>query len=283
VLKTVCIDQGAFRSVELHALVSTPDVRFVVTDAALMEMCKNIETWERSVEMKFEYLARVPDRVVFVPGNGENMTSEREAEQPHTLESLIHWETTGWLRDLLSEIASGRKGSAFQMMIDNIAEANQTAQQQYLDHEDNRDRLLGLIETFLGKEGYSEEFRCRLRSHEVEEPDYIAAVSQATATVLTQVSGPWSPALLHKLLDARAYSMRWLWLRVEAVTHWIAMGGSDSAKAKALTNDEIDSQYVTIGSYCYALLTKDNRARQKDVRLRAALAMKAPWHEPLVA
>lgn len=276
-VRTVCIDQGGFRSAELQVLVATPDVRFVVTDAALMEMCKRIETWERSVEMKFEYLANVPDRVVFVPGNGENMTGERAARRPHTLGSLIDHETTIWLRALLSEIAAGRKGPAFQKMTDHIHEANQLAQEHHFDHEDNRRRMLGLIETFLGKQGYTEEFRQRLRAKLVGESEYVASVSNAAAMVLHGVSTPWPPELMHKLLDARSYSMRWLWLRVEAVTHWLAEGGSDHAKATSLTNDEIDSQYVIVGSYCDELLTKDNRARQKDARLRAAVTQEAPW------
>lgn len=99
--------------------------------------------------------------------------------------------------------------------------------------------------------------------------------------VLSHASGPWSPALMRRLVDARGYSARWLWLRVEAVTHWLAKGGREHVKAAALTNDEIDSQYVVIGSYCDGLLSKDRRACQKDARLRAAVALEMTWDEAL--
>lgn len=245
-----------------------------------MEMCKTPANWEGSVRAKFEYLARVPDRVVFVPGNGECMQSEWKAKMPHTLETLIDENTTRWLRNLLSEIADGTRGAAFQTMFDNIDEANRVAQQQHLDHDDNRNRLLELIDTFSTR-GYTEDFRKRLRANRVGDDEYIASVSGAAAMVLTQISTSWPPELMRMLVDTRAYTLRWLWLRVEAVTHWLAMGGSENANAPSLTNDEIDSQYVVVASYCDELLTKDTRAGQKDERLREALRLEAPWDQGL--
>lgn len=279
-MQTVCLDQNQFRSQKLRLLIEQSDTRFVVTDAALMEMCKSATDWKRTVLRSLEYLSRVPERVVFVSGNGECMTMERTDQAPLTLDRMIDSAATSWLQNLLVEVAHGTEGPSFRQMIDNFDEAHRSAQQGHLNHDENRDRILQLVETFVSADGgYTPAFHKALRAKRVSEDSYVANVSKATAMVLQSISSDWPPSLMRTLADARAYTIRWLWLRVEEVTHWLRDGGLDSALASNLTNHEVDNHYIVAGSYCDELLTSDGRAGEKDRLLRKALALDSPWEQ----
>ena len=43
----------------------------------------------------------------------------------------------------------------------------------------------------------------------------------------------------------------------------------------------IDNHYLVAGSYCAKVVTTNERMREKDRRLRAALAIADPWHMDL--
>ncbi len=274
-MRTVCVDQSGFRSVELERLVKDMDCRFFVTDAALMEMCKSNADWEPILRRSLKLLSSVPERVGFVQGNGECMTAELSTRKPITLDEIVYDEATHWLRGLLAEVANESAGPGFQSMAANIVEANRYAQQQNLNHDENRERLVELVDTF--RHGYSTIFQQRLRANEVSEEEYVAVVSHAATLVVNDDSMSWPEGTMRALVEARSYTARWLWLRVETVTNWLAKGGIESARADRLTNGEIDNHYLVVGSYCDQVISQDNRAMEKDRRLRAALALDVPW------
>jgi len=274
-MRTVCVDQSGFRSKELARLISQTDDRFVVADAALMEMCKSTAHWERTLRRSLELLSTVPDRVWFVLGNGECMTAELSTQQPITLDAIVSDEITEWLRSLLVEVANTDSGPAFQLMAANIEEANRDAQRQHLNNAENRARLVGLVDTL--RHAYSSSFQQRLRAGGVSEEEYVQVVSHATTLVVDDESMSWPEGATKALFDARSYTARWLWLRVETVTSWLAKGGIESARPDRLTNSEVDNYYLAVGSYCDQFVSDDRRALEKDRRLRAALAIDVPW------
>jgi len=255
--------------------MKSTDDHFVVTDAALMEMCKSNTEWEQTLRRSLKHLSSVPSRAHVVLSNGECMTAELSNGMPLTLEAMMSDEKTTWLRNLLVEVAEDRTGPAFELMNANILEANQSAQQQHLNHEANRETLVGLIETF--RHTYSAEFLQRLRANGVSEEELVAIVSHAVTEVVNDASMSWPNGTTAALVEARSYTMRWLWLRVEAVTTWLAKGGIENARPDRLTNHEIDNHYVAVASYCDQLLTEDRRAIEKDQRLRTALKLEDPW------
>jgi hypothetical protein len=276
-MQNVCIDQSAFRSDELRRLVEQTDDRFIVSDAALMEMAKSNTDWETTIRKSLRSLSEVPDRVLFVPGNGTHLRTALQSPKPSPLDVLVSEEGTDWLRGLLAEVASGTQGQGFRTLTANIKEANRGAKQQYLNDEDNRSTLVALVETFL-QGAYTDAFRKRLRSNDVGEEEYVTIVSKMASLVINDESMSWHSGTTWAHFEARTYLARWLWLRVETVTAWVAKGGIESARPDRLTNSEIDNHYVQIGSYCDRLLCEDRRQMEKDLRLRSALAMGESWN-----
>jgi len=81
-----------------------------------------------------------------------------------------------------------------------------------------------------------------------------------------------------RLLKAKSYSARYMWLRVYAVVRWIERGGSESVRSERVTNALVDSYYVITGTYFDHLLTNDGDAAEIDNALRAALAPNFDWN-----
>jgi hypothetical protein len=270
-----CVDQSKFRCTELKGLIDSTNARFVITDAALMEMCQSDRDWERTLRNSLRYLSAVPDRVCFVPGNGDCLKMELRRREPLTLRAMISDQMTIQLQDLLAEVASEQSGSAFRQMAGEIEDANRDAQGEHFDHSHNREQLRDLVE--FCRERFPESFLKRLRANKVDENEYIRFVSRCAATATNDSAMSLPTGTLGSLTKSKAYTMRWLWLRVETVTDWLKEGGIESVTPKKVTNTDIDNHYLVVGSYCDRMLTKDQHMLEKDRRLRAALRLKIPW------
>ncbi|MCD9026772.1 hypothetical protein LDO26_00895 [Luteimonas sp. BDR2-5] len=274
-MRTICIDQGMFRSGALRRHVAAPDTLFVVSDAALMEMCKSDDHWEDTLRRSLATLSAVPDRVFLAKGNGECLEAELASGRPLALDDLISPEATLWVRGLLHEVAEGRRGAGFAGMAAEIGAANAQARAGHLDDQGNLAGLQALVPTL--RAAYSESFQKRLRAGRVGEDEYVTLVAHGAASVVTDASLGLPEGWLAGLIAARSYLARWLWLRVEAVTEWLAVGGVEHVAAHRVTNSDIDRHYLVIGSYCDELLTRDGAVQDKDRKLRVALAQAAPW------
>lgn len=273
-MKMICIDQGMYRSEALAKLIADPDMLFVIPDAALMEMCKSTR-WEQTLRGSLEQLATVPDRVFLARGNGECLKAELDRGRPLELDDLISLEATEWLRAILVEIAHRRHGERLEVMAAEIEKVNATARTDYLDDMQNLASLRGLISTL--ESAYTADFQKRLRSGKVGEDEYVAVVSNAAASVVNDGSMKLSAGWVDTFFTARSYAARWLWLRVETVTEWLAKGGVENVAASKVTNSDVDRHYLVLASYCDQLLTGDRAMQEKDRKLRAALAHPMPW------
>ncbi|WP_157511057.1 hypothetical protein [Frateuria sp. Soil773] len=270
-----CVDQRGFRSKKLEQLIDTTGGRFVVADAALMEMCKSTPHWESTLRNSLRRLSAVPARVCFVPGNGECLKAELTTRTPLTLKAMISDQQTFWLRELLAEVASGQFGAMFTRMVAEIDAANRHAQAQHFAHEQNLAQLRVLVD--FCRDHFPASFVRRLRAKRVPEEEYIRFVSRYTATATNDAAMSLPDGTLGSLAKSKAYTMRWLWLRVETVADWLAKGGIDSVAPDKVTNSEVDNHYLAVASYCDQLLTEDGRMLEKQRRLRAAIRLTMPW------
>lgn len=232
--------------------------------------------WVAAYVTSLRTLSSAPERVWFVRGNGECLNAELTRHRAITLQDMISGEATQWVRELLREVAQQTTGSGFRSLASNVTEANRNAEINHFNHDENRDRLLGLIDTF--RSAYRPEFLKRLRSGKVDGHEYVAVVSHAVSTVANDELLGLPQGTVSGLFEKRSYTARWLWLRLETVTNWLAKGGIESARPDGLTNGELDSHYVVVGSYCDQLLTRDDRSVEKDQRLRAALQLSGSWN-----
>lgn len=268
-----CVDQRGFRSKELEGLIASSNARFVITDAALMEMCKSTPHWERTLCNSLGRLSGIPDRVCFVPGNGECLTMELSKRVPLTLREMISGQRTALLRGLLAELASGKPNLSRINAV--IEDANLEAQKEHFAHDCNYKRLHDLVE--FCREQFPKSFQKRLRAGKVEELEYVRFVSRYTATATNDAAMSLPAGTLSSFAKSKAYTMRWLWLQVETVTDWLAKGGIESVRPDKVTNTNIDNHYLVVGSYCDRVLTEDVRMLERHRRLRAALGLKMPW------
>lgn len=272
-MKTVCIDQTMLRSEDLTKLIEETESRFVFPDAALMEMCKS--DWQPTMRRSLKALSSVPDRVIYGRDNGACMEQELTSGRPLTVDDLAHPEATEWFRNVLLEVSKGVRGPVLDEFARHVDEANATARRQQLDHESNRDSLLELLPTLQYR--YTQDFQKRLRANSVDESEYVETVTTAASTVISDESMGVTAGTIARLMQGRSYVARWLWLRVETVTNWLRVGGSEQVTAAKVTNSDVDRYYLALGSYCDQLLTKDRAMANIDRRLRAALLLGERW------
>jgi len=254
--------------------VAAPDTQFLIPDAAMMEMFKS-EHWKRTARESLLPLSEARERVSVTIGNGECLKAELGSGRPLAFADLISADATNWFRQVLAEISGGAHGPAFEQIDARIADANAYARASHLDHQANLRDLQALIPTL--RSAYTPDFQKRMRAKQVGDDEYVTIVSFAATKVVNDKSMSLSAGSIEALMNARSYAARWVWLRVDTVTEWLAMGGTDSVKAERVTNSEIDRHYVVVGSYCDELLTKDGAMQEKDRKLRLALAIQHPW------
>jgi hypothetical protein len=276
-VRTLCIDQGKYRSRELQELISADEkISFIVPDAAIMEMCKSAQ-WEGTVRRSLKVLSDAPDRVFVTRGNGQNLSAELSLKRPLTLSDLLLPDATLWLRALLREVALETRGDIFKTLEEQVHESNARMKVGHLNHQENLTQLHSLVPTL--KEAYSQEFIKRLRSGRVANDEYLAVISGMTAHIVSKISADinLSEGEAAILVEQKSYIARHFWLRIRSITDWLARGGYERVSAINVTNDDVDRHYVAIGSYCDGILSSDKNVIELDRDLRRVLHSDTLW------
>jgi len=274
----VCVDQNALRSEKLAQFVAETEIEFVLPDAALMEMCKS-EHWERTLRHSLQSLAKAPERVHYTMGNGELLSLERALQRPLSRKELIGADSTTFLRELLYEVnEKASSGSRIDQLRLHWAERRLAMAKGHLNDEENSATIRGLITTIRDK--LSAKTLRRFRAEGLGDQERISVVSGVVSEILPAIMRDQGVRVraADRLLKAKSYSARYMWLRVYAVVRWIERGGSESVRSERVTNALVDSYYVITGTYFDHLLTNDGDAAEIDNALRAALAPNFDWN-----
>ena len=172
----IVLDQNALQTpvsnvvgaMTLPKLLANPKVHFVLTDLCFLEITKNLETWELSLRKSLELVATVPGRVHVACSIDEALKDEVCNLSP--VQGMLNHEATLFLRDILTSLHSGIEGHALDIFRRNCPENVAQRSVDYLNHTENKDRVLGIIDTV------SEDLHEQLRRKELSEEEKLEQI-----------------------------------------------------------------------------------------------------------
>ena len=276
-LPFIVLDQNAFRKPALLTpaieLARRTNAKVLIQDAALIEMMKN-KHWEDTVRRSLAGLVACPELVVLGRGVSDLMRLERDTGRPaHTeLEDL---ERTPSVRAMLAELASGFDGAVMTNIRAKIVATQTTiVDPQYMDHAGNKQQVVGF------RDAWASELADKEASKKVRRD----ASFRAQVLAAPRVSRPVERELLsvgvsadaaRRLAFERSVTAHSLLAMSALALDWFARGGLDSAPAESVTNDLMDCEYVTIGSFCMDVVTEDSKVKRLLSQLQEAAEIRS--------
>jgi hypothetical protein len=266
-LPFLILDQNAFRDhtvfdPALERARST-GCKLMVIDAALIEMTKNIPHWEETTRRSFALLAQRPDLVTIGRAVPELLLLEHETGAP-AFDQLEAEDLVPQFRAFLAETQTG-SGSTIENARREIAQAQALMHKQYLDGPRNKRRIQRWCETY--KQMFSgAEDRERLREPEVRR-SFLA--DQRWAEMLQTELEKAGCLVASRLAYERSVSAHTLLASALVGLRWFVNGGVETARESTATNDLMDADYATLGSFCRELITKENKLREEWEDLQA--------------
>jgi hypothetical protein len=272
--RLLIVDQNLLRKPLLETLlVDDPDLQVVLPDMAFLEMTKAPE-WEETVRASLAILARYERRVHVCKSVNEALGDEVASLNSATGRMMFP-EATKFVRDLLKTVRTGIDGDSIARMRANPDNHLQDLASQHLNHDDNKERILGLIE------GTStvipDEAKKRMRSKKMDGDETLDIVYQIGTSMLPEVLAPrgWSEAQAIAFRRKKPMVLRYLYLKAWRCVRWLADGGIEAREPKAVTNDELDDQYILSATCFSGLLSLENSVNFAYRDLRALLAREA--------
>lgn len=270
------LDQNYLRSHELRELVSRePTSKFAIPDIALLEMCKS-DRWRETLLGSLETLSQCPGRVYQSMSVGEALSFE--LVKARSIEGrLLPVEFRQFLREVLRDVQGGGQGAAIDRLQAKMLAAQQGMQQYELNHSLNRDRLLqrvGIVESNL-RGGPLKSLRNGNATLD-ERLDLIWRVSLDLCRHFLLGNGMSENGAI-MFLRQKPMVLRFFLASVRHSVEWAARGGILTLLPERATNDILDQEYVLIGSYFDATLSKETSVMQADHELRSLLKRRIEW------
>lgn len=260
----VVIDQNILRKPFLETLlVDEPDLRIILPDMAFLEMTKTAE-WESTLRNSLATLAKFPRRVHVCLSINEALGIELTSLQPMHARMMFP-AATEFIRDLLDGIETGRGSASLERIRKNPGGHLNELIQQHLDHDENKDRLLSLIESTSTM--LPEETQKRLRSRKVDDEERLQIIFNIGTELLPGVleSRDIDRAAAINFMTKKPIVLRYLFLKAWRCLRWLGDGGIDTRPAPAVTNDELDDQYI-LAATCFGGLLSWERASNEAYR-----------------
>jgi hypothetical protein len=263
----VVVDQNILRKPILETLLfDDPDLRIILPDMAFLEMTKTAQ-WESTLKNSLATLAKYPRRVHICLSVNEALATELHALRPINARMMFPSAST-FVRDLLHGFQSGQSSAAFERIKQNPDRHLDVLIQQHLNHEENKERLSGLIESTATM--LPDEAKKRLRSKKVSDEERLQILHEIGKMLLPDVLATRgidrSSAVA--FMKKRPMVLRYLFLKAWRVLRWLGDGGFDDRSPQAITNDELDDQYILAASFYDGLLSEERAANEayRDIR-----------------
>lgn len=259
--KYLIVDQNYMRSHELVSVIdNNPDVKFILPDASLMEMCKKPE-WESTLMASLRSLSKCPERVFLSMSIGEAIRWETK-ERTSIGGRLLPKEFTDFIRDLLSDIARDQQGNSVQIIAGKIASAQAGWATDEFDHVKNKERVFAFVKKL--SDSLTDEFKKWLRSKSLSKGELLPAIKEGGLAAMESYCAREgiSNKGLRSLVKSRSAMLRLVYLRLWLGFFWIANGGIENVADNKVTNDLVDHDYVITATFFDGVLSKENRVNE---------------------
>ena len=251
-------------------MVDEPDLRIILPDMAFLEMTKTAE-WESTLRNSLATLAKYPRRVHVCLSVNEALGMELHALRPINTRMTFP-DATAFIRDLLHGFQTGQSSKALERIRENPDGHLEELIQQHLNHEENKDRLSGLIESTATR--LHDETKKRLRSRKVDEEERLKILYEIGTSLLPDVLATRDIDRTSSLAFMKKQPMvlRYLFLKAWRCLRWLGDGGFDNRAPVAVTNDELDDQYILAATFYDGLLSEERVVNEAYRDLRRLLA-----------
>lgn len=253
-------DQNYLRAPELEALLTTdPSVRVIFPDLGFLEMAKG-EQQELTVRHSLRILAKFPSRVKLARSVGQALRHELDTKR--AVAGLIAPRaSTKIVREVLACLATDPDTTAVKRLLDQPAEYITWLKHIFLDHVDNKDRALLLVEATRHDTGadFVKQVRSGQASFE-ERVNFVAErVPSMLLSVLVEDRFGFSAEKAKVFVRRKPLLLRYFYLNVWAALDWEEMGRLEGLSPEKVSNDYLDREYIIAATYFDGLLTKDTR------------------------
>lgn len=265
------MDQNYFRSEELKQLIEDrPKAKFLIPDAALLEMCKGPQ-WRETMRGSLATLSSIPGRVSVSLSVG--VAFQMECSELKSMEGrLVDKAFTKVVRRAMNDLKAGSDSPAgLGLIAAHIEEIQPDIEKHELNHVKNQEKFMkrdDLLKTVLGPTASKELRQTPPDEHRL---GAIYSIAFECATVFLRKKG-FSDVRIKGFLKTKPLVLRYFiscfWHNME----WVSKGGIDSRPAARITNDLIDQDYVITASFFGELLTKDTPVARAYSEMKQLLA-----------
>lgn len=264
----VVVDQNVLRKPYLETLmVDDPDLHIVLPDMAFLEMTKTGE-WESTLRNSLATLSQYPRRVHACLSVNEALSSEMDAMRPINSRMMFP-EASKFIRDLLCGFQSGLPSQALERIRENPDGHLDKLIHQHLNHEENKERWTDLIEvtgTMLSPEATK-----RLRAKTMDAEERLRIIHDIGVALLPDILATRNidRAVSVAFMKKRPMTLRYLYLKTWRCLRWLGDGGFDSRTPEAVTNEQLDDQYILAATFFNGLLSEERSVNEayRDLRL----------------
>ncbi|MEX3967805.1 hypothetical protein AB4Y42_37330 [Paraburkholderia sp. EG286B] len=267
------VDVNVLESGLIGSTIDTdPHAKFVIADAAIVEMCKN-QHWLTTMKLALRAFDGHQSRVLAAPSVGELLSTEARLALPLTPDQVISQPYTDFVRKLITDLASSRADNDIDLQkhIENARARLNTAD---LDAELAKSRTSRYVEIL--KNRLPEKILKTIRSRRVEMTDLLALAHMMThfiAPKSLQTDYRLSSDDATELSDSASSNFRFDYLMVRHALLALRDGGDISTmKPTTELNHQFDQHYVLIASHFGRILSNDRRVNEAYGDLRSMLA-----------
>ncbi len=165
---------------------------------------------------------------------------------------------TDFARNLLESVRTGINGWALERIRQNPSGHRQEMAKDHLQHNYNKQRLLELIKATQTR--IPVELQKRMRSGKIAVDERRNLLYEIGVTLMLEVlaSRGISAQKTRSFMKQKPLVLRYLYLKAWRCMTWIEKGGIESLSDKAVTNEEIDDQYVLSATMFQGLNSEEN-------------------------
>ena len=188
---------------------------------------------------------------------------------------MLSTPSTSFVRDILASVRSGSDGWALNRIRENPDGHLQELAKDFLQHDENKTGVNDLIEAT--KTMLPDELQRLMRSGKVGEEHRLEILHRMGAILMPEVlaSRGINPNKARAFMKKKPLVLRFLYLKAWRSLSWLEKGGFESLPSKAVTNEEIDNQYILSATMFHSLLTLEKSENAAYQDLVGVLARKA--------
>ena len=174
---------------------------------------------------------------------------------------MLNSDATAFARDLIASLRNGGVSYALARIREDPNGHHKALAQSHLNHEQNKVRMKGLIDST--KQLLPAELQKRMRSARLPDDERIQLIYDLAISLLPQIlcEQGFSSEKSRAFMKQKPIVLRYFFVKIWHCVAWIERGGFECFRANGVTNDALDQQYVLGATFFHDILTLDTKIK----------------------